>query len=82
MMKPEGSLGSVPSTMIKYDPSIGSYASSHYKKKIDAQWSSASSNDPFRLFIAGLFCYICILYFLRVDSFTYASGWSIYLCRL
>jgi hypothetical protein len=48
MMKSEGSVGSVPSTIIKYDPSRGSYASSHYKKKIDAQWSSASSNDPFR----------------------------------
>eukprot|EP00596_Hydrurales_sp_CCMP1899_P008561 CAMPEP_0119039548 /NCGR_PEP_ID=MMETSP1177-20130426/9102_1 /TAXON_ID=2985 /ORGANISM="Ochromonas sp, Strain CCMP1899" /LENGTH=658 /DNA_ID=CAMNT_0007003575 /DNA_START=256 /DNA_END=2232 /DNA_ORIENTATION=+ len=48
MMKSEGSVGSAPSTMIKYDPSRGSYASSHYKKKIDAQWSSASSNDPFR----------------------------------
>ncbi len=36
----------------------------------------------FWLFIAGLFCYICILFYLRVDPFTYASSWSTYLCRI
>jgi hypothetical protein len=30
----------------------------------------------------GLFCYICIIYNLYVDSLTYAFGWSAFLCRI
>jgi hypothetical protein len=28
------------------------------------------------LFIVKMFCYICIFYYLYVDSLTYAFGWS------
>jgi hypothetical protein len=36
----------------------------------------------FWLFIVGLFCCICIFYYLYVDSLTYAFGWSVFLCRM
>jgi hypothetical protein len=36
----------------------------------------------FWLFIVGLFCYICIFYYLYVDSLTYTFGWSAFLCRI
>jgi hypothetical protein len=36
----------------------------------------------FWLFIVGLFCYICIFYYLYVDSLTYAFGWSAFFRRI
>jgi hypothetical protein len=36
----------------------------------------------FRLLIVGLFCYICVFYYLYVDFLTYAFGWSAFLCRI
>jgi hypothetical protein len=36
----------------------------------------------FCLFIVGLLCYICIFYYLCVDSLTYAFGWSAFLYRI
>jgi hypothetical protein len=36
----------------------------------------------FWLFIVWLFYYICIFYYLYVDSFTSAFGWSTFLCRI
>jgi hypothetical protein len=36
----------------------------------------------FWLFIVGLFRYICIFYYLYVDSLTYAFRWSAFLCRI
>jgi hypothetical protein len=36
----------------------------------------------FWLFIVGLFCYICIFYYLYVDSLTHTFGWSAFLCRI
>jgi hypothetical protein len=36
----------------------------------------------FWLFIFGLFFYICIFYYLYVDSLTYPFGWSAFLCRI
>jgi hypothetical protein len=36
----------------------------------------------FWLFIVGLFCYICIFYYLYVDSIAYAFGRSAFLYRI
>jgi hypothetical protein len=48
-------------------------------------WSYCSQSQMcglFWLFIVGLFCYICIFYYLYVDSLTSAFGWSAFLCRI
>jgi hypothetical protein len=36
----------------------------------------------FCFFIFGLFCYICIFYYLYVDSLPYAFIWSPFMCRI
>jgi hypothetical protein len=36
----------------------------------------------FWLCIDRLLCYICIFYYLYVDSLTYAFGWPAFLCKI